>query len=113
VLAVEVRRPPRRREAPRPADYEGRFPATRLIAAVFALTATAELRPRRRRTSPDRQRNPRPSAEAVSARRWRRYDLKNLLGQGGMGDVWLGRDRKLRRPVAVKVVSSAGPTTGT
>jgi hypothetical protein len=34
----------------------------------------------------------------------RRYDLKKLLGQGGMGDVWLGRDRRLRRPVAVKVV---------
>jgi hypothetical protein len=34
----------------------------------------------------------------------RRYDLKKLLGSGGMGDVWLGRDRRLRRPVAVKVV---------
>jgi serine/threonine-protein kinase len=34
----------------------------------------------------------------------RRYELKKLLGQGGMGDVWLGRDRRLRRPVAVKVV---------
>ena len=34
----------------------------------------------------------------------RRYDLKYLLGEGGMGDVWLGRDRRLRRSIAVKVV---------
>ncbi len=40
---------------------------------------------------------PRPSVP-------RRYALKKLLGQGGMGDVWLGRDRRLRRLVAVKVV---------
>jgi serine/threonine-protein kinase len=33
----------------------------------------------------------------------RRYELKRLLGQGGMGDVWLGRVRRLRRSVAVKV----------
>jgi serine/threonine-protein kinase len=34
----------------------------------------------------------------------RRYALKKLLGQGGMGDVWLGRDRRLRRLVAVKLM---------
>jgi serine/threonine protein kinase len=34
----------------------------------------------------------------------RRYALKKLLGQGGMGDVWLARDRRRRRLVAVKVV---------
>ncbi|MFF1733687.1 WD40 repeat domain-containing serine/threonine protein kinase [Streptomyces sp. NPDC058247] len=34
-----------------------------------------------------------------------RYELKQLLGRGGMGEVWLGRDSSLlRRDVAVKVL---------
>jgi len=33
-----------------------------------------------------------------------RYDLKNLLGRGGMGAVFLATDRKLERPVAIKVL---------
>ena len=34
-----------------------------------------------------------------------RYRLERVLGIGGMAAVWLGRDRRLDRPVAVKVLS--------
>lgn len=34
-----------------------------------------------------------------------RYVLERLLGRGGMAAVWLGRDERLQRPVAIKVLS--------
>ncbi|MDI2130532.1 serine/threonine-protein kinase [Yinghuangia seranimata] len=37
-----------------------------------------------------------------------RYELAKRLGRGGMGEVWAGRDRTLRRDVAVKVLDLAG-----
>lgn len=33
-----------------------------------------------------------------------RYAVERLLGRGGMGSVWLARDRHLDRPVAIKVL---------
>src|SRR5687768_18283519 len=42
----------------------------------------------------------RPFAEAVSAR----YAIKKLIGRGGMGIVYLARDRRLDRLVAIKTL---------
>lgn len=37
-----------------------------------------------------------------------RYDLERLLGQGGMGAVYLGYDPQLDRPVAIKLLHAGG-----
>ncbi|MDI2130161.1 serine/threonine-protein kinase [Yinghuangia seranimata] len=42
-----------------------------------------------------------------------RYELVRFLGRGGMGEVWEGRDRVLKRRVAVKLLPSRnGDTSG-
>ena len=39
-----------------------------------------------------------------------RYEMGDLIGEGGMGSVYLARDRELQRDVALKVLRNAAPT---
>jgi hypothetical protein len=44
------------------------------------------------------------TSEVSEARRMGSYQLVKLLGQGGMGEVWLAEHRLLARPAAVKLI---------
>jgi serine/threonine protein kinase len=44
---------------------------------------------------------------ADKLRRLKRYDIVRLVGEGGMGKVYLAMDKIIRRPVAIKVFSLA------
>lgn len=43
-------------------------------------------------------------SEAFEARRFGQYQLKRLLGQGGMGEVYLAEHHLLKRPCAIKLI---------
>ena len=52
---------------------------------------------------------PASSASTKPVANWERYDLLDLLGKGGMGEVYKARDHRLDRTIAVKFILSADP----
>jgi serine/threonine protein kinase len=50
-----------------------------------------------------RKEEPVPAMRTVADR----YKITSPIGQGGMGQVWEGKDLRLNRPVAIKLISSA------
>ena len=42
-----------------------------------------------------------------------RYEILNFIGAGGMGEVYRGRDTRLDRDVAIKILPRASPTNPT
>ncbi len=49
-----------------------------------------------------------PIRTALAAKLESQYRIVRLLGQGGMGSVYLARDLTLEREVAIKVIKTAG-----
>ena len=46
--------------------------------------------------------------QVAAAREMGSYRLEELLGRGGMGEVWRARHRMLARPAAIKLIRPAG-----
>src|SRR5262245_21295524 len=45
------------------------------------------------------------AADPLVGKRLKHFEIMRLLGRGGMGSVYLGRDTSLDRPVALKVLA--------
>ena len=71
---------------------------------------------RYRRGPPDRECAVSVTADRIptllAAELGRQYDILRALGKGGMGIVWLARERSLDRLVAIKVLSDEAVETG-
>ncbi|MBN2473961.1 MAG: SUMF1/EgtB/PvdO family nonheme iron enzyme [Pirellulales bacterium] len=107
LLELDYRR--RRGETPEPSEYQSRFAdAGDLIEQVFA-----EATPRGSTTETTDWRaaaSGGPAAvemrEPAPGEKVGRYELREMLGKGGFGMVFLGHDADLDRPVAIKFLDA-------
>ena len=86
--------------------YPDKQPAAPDFSDPFATVKLPEGKPDRTELLPSQQPDAAPDAAAALPAVFGRYQVQRSLGAGSYGDVYLGYDTQLQRPVAIKVLRS-------